>query len=52
MTRDSSMTVNINRNTLKLTVTTYDYKLGNKFSINLKIKKVSLHFLFVSHYFK
>lgn len=38
MMRDSSMT--LNRNTLKLTVTTYDYKLGDKVSIyNFKIKK-------------
>lgn len=48
MMRDSSMTVNINRNTLKLTVTTYDYKLGDKVSIyNFKIK----NYLYISYLF-
>lgn len=46
MMRNSSMTVN--RNTLKLTVTTYDYKLGGKVSIyNFKIKK----YLYISYLF-
>lgn len=46
MMRDSSMT--LNRNTLKLTVTTYDYKLGDKVSIyNFKIKK----YLYISYLF-